>query len=621
MKKYNIKLFLSKIFLTISIIYGEIAISPIYVLKEIFYFNLGLKIEKLEVFGILSLIFWSLIIIYFIKYLIFVISINNNGEGGILTLMLLSGRQSRPRSTLIIVIFGLLGFSLMYGDIIIIPTISIVSVIEILDTYTIKINKFILPLSIIVLTCIFFAQRKIEKDYSKFFSLVITAWFILIGISGIRGICMYPEILNALNPKYLLNFILIYKKFSFFTCGIIVLLISSAEMLYINLGRFQRKTIQRSWLFFIFPALMLNYFGQGAVLLLKPNILIHPFLFLIPKIIIIPVIIVLFTISILSVQMIIVSVFSLIRQAVRLGYLPPMRIIYTSKESRQVYIPCINWLLYISIIIMIINFQNVHNLLLMYGMGMINVMILTTSFAYFFFNKNFKKYKIFKNFIFFFILILEFTILSLMFSKIKYGGWISILLGLFLFIIMITWKSERFNLLQKIYENSGSLKSFIASINNISFARVEGTSVFMSKVENMIPLTLLHNINHNKVLHKRVIFLTIKTEDSPFSHYTSRVYVECLSHNFWKVIARYGFKEKPDIKEVFHFCELSGLSCQIMDSSFFLSYELLILDKRPWYLVLRAKLFMLLSRNSSEIFDKYGIPSDRIIALGMQIKI
>ncbi|MDQ1237197.1 MAG: KUP/HAK/KT family potassium transporter [Wigglesworthia glossinidia] len=618
---YNKKSFLSKIFLTIGIMYGEVAISPIYILKEILNFNLESKFDTSEILGALSLIFWSLIIIYFIKYLIFVTAINSNGEGGILTLMLLSGKKSGPRATLIIVIFGLLSFSLMCGDIITMPAISIMSVIEVVNLNIIKINNFILPISITLISCIFFIQRKIEKDYSKIFSFIIVIWFIFIGILGIHGIYMYPDILNALNPKYSIDFILKYKKTTFFTFGLIVLLISSAEILYINLGRFQHKSIQKFWLFLIFPTLILNYLGQGAVLLLNPNFLIHPFFFLIPKILIIPAIIMLFIISIISVQTIIRSVFSLIRQAVRLGYLPPIRIIYTSEESRQIYIPCINLLFYISIIIEIINFKNVHNLILMYGIGMISTMILTTCFSYFFFKKNFKKYRFFKLFLFILILILECSILSLMFIKIKYGSWISVISGLFLFIIMITWKSEKFNLLQKIYENSSSLQSFIKNLNNISFSRVNGTSVFMSKVENIIPLTLLHNISHNKILHKRIIFLTIKTEDIPFTNYESRVYVECLSHNFWKVVARYGFKEKPDIKEVFHFCELSGLSCQIMDSSFFLSYEILILDKRPWYLVLRAKLFMLLARNSLELIDKYGIPSDRIISLGMQIKI
>ncbi|BAC24754.1 kup [Wigglesworthia glossinidia endosymbiont of Glossina brevipalpis] len=621
-KKNKKKSFLCTIFSTINVLHGLIAISPIYIIKESFVNNLGFKIDKLAIFGILSIIFWTLFFIIFLKYLILIVSINNSGEGGILTLMSITAKKINSKSTFVIVILGLISMCLFFGDIIIIPSISIISVIEEISIYYLSFEKFIFIISIAIFTFLFFIQKKIKNEFNNIFSFLISIWFILVGLIGLKGIYINPEILLAINPKYLINFFKHYKLNAFFVFGTLILLISISEILYINIGRFSKLEIRKSWLFFVFPMIMINCFGQGSIILLYPESISHPFFFLVPDWARFFTFTFAIIISIISSQNIISSIFYLTRQAVRLGYLPNIKIFYTSEvKSRRIYIPCINWIFYLSAVIQISIFKNLHNLILIYGIGSIITMSLTTFFSLLFFKKKFEKFKILKITFLLTILILEFFIFISNSYKIICGGWFPIVFGIIFFTIMITWKVETFNLLLHTHNNSNSIKLFIKNLRKNNLLKVNGTSVFMSSMDNTIPLSIIHNIKHNKVLHEKIIFLNIKTEDSPFIKKECRVEIEKLNNGFWGVKAYYGFKETPDIKEIFHFCNLLGISLNIMETSFFISHESLILGKRPWYLAIRAKLFIFLKRNSLGSTYQYSIPLDRVIALGIQVKI
>lgn len=370
------------------------------------------------------------------------------------------------------------------------------------------------------------------------------------------------------------------------------------------------------------PSLVLNYFGQGALLLSKPAAIKNPFFLLAPDWALIPLLILATLATVIASQAVISGVFSLTRQAVRLGYMPPVRIIHTSEmEVGQIYIPFINWLLYIAMVLAIVSFEHSSNLAAAYGIAVTGTMVLISILSCTVARKNWHWNLLLVSVLLLALLCLDVPMFAANALKIFSGGWLPLLLGFLMFIAMTPWKSERFRLLRRIHEHGNSLEALIASLEKSPPVRVPGTAVFMSRAMNVIPFALLHNLKHNKVLHERVVLLTLRTEDAPFVHNVRRVTIEALSPTFWRVVASYGFKETPDMEEIFHRCGLEGLSCRMMETSFFMSHESLILGKRPWYLMVRGKLFMALSRNALRAPDQYLIPSNRVIELGTQIEI
>ncbi|MCL6365107.1 low affinity potassium transporter Kup [Pectobacterium carotovorum subsp. carotovorum] len=606
----------------IGVVYGDIGTSPLYTLRECLSGQFGFGVEPDSVFGFLSLIFWLLVLVVSLKYLTYVMRADNAGEGGILTLMSLAGRNTSDRMTSVLVIMGLIGGSFFYGEVVITPAISVMSAMEGLEIAAPSMDSYIVPLSIVVLTLLFIIQKHGTGSVGKLFAPVMLIWFLTLGVLGARSIIANPEVLLALNPMYAVRFFVEYKAVSFFALGAVVLAITGVEALYADMGHFGKFPIRLAWFTVVLPSLVLNYFGQGALLLKDPEAIKNPFFLLAPDWALIPLMILATLATIIASQAVISGVFSLTRQAVRLGYLPPMRIVHTSDmESGQIYIPAINWMLYIAVVIVIVSFEHSSNLAAAYGIAVTGTMVITSILFCTVAVKNWLWNRYLAWVLLTGLLIIDVPMFLANVVKILSGGWLPLALGMVMFIIMTTWKSERFRLLRRLHEHGNSLDAMIASLEKTPPTRVPGTAVYFSRATRVIPFALLHNLKHNKILHERVVLLTMRTEDAPYVLNARRVTVEQLSPTFWRVIANYGWRETPDVEEVFQRCWQDGLTCQMMETSFFMSNESLIIGERPWYLRLRGKLFMMLSRNALRAADQFEIPPNRLIELGIQVEI
>ncbi len=606
----------------IGVVYGDIGTSPLYTLRECLSGQFGFGVEREAVFGFLSLIFWLLLLVVSLKYISYVMRADNAGEGGILTLMSLAGRNTGARATAVLVIMGLIGGSFFYGEVVITPAISVMSAIEGLEIAAPSLDPFIVPLSIAVLTLLFMIQKHGTGMVGKLFAPVMLIWFATLAVLGVSGIMKNPEVLQALNPSWAVSFFVHYKTISFFALGAVVLAITGVEALYADMGHFGKMPIRIAWFIVVLPSLVLNYFGQGALLLSDPKAIKNPFFLLAPDWALIPLLILATLATVIASQAVISGVFSLTRQAVRLGYLPGMRIIHTSEmESGQIYVPMINWVLYFAVLIVIISFEHSSNLAAAYGIAVTGTMVLTSILSCTVAVKNWHWNRLAVGLILTLFLCIDVPLFSANLIKLFSGGWLPICVGLIMFLIMTTWKSERFRLLRRMHEHGNSLEAMIASLEKSPPVRVPGTAVYMSRALNVIPFALLHNLKHNKVLHERVVFLTLRTEDAPYVHNVRRVAIEQLSPTFWRVVASYGWRETPNVEEIFHRCGLEGLNCRMMETSFFMSHESLIMGKRPWYLRLRGKLFLALQRNALRAPDQFEIPPNRVIELGTQVEI
>ena len=496
------------------------------------------------------------------------------------------------------------------------------SAMEGLEIAAPSMDSYIVPLSIVVLTLLFIIQKHGTGSVGKLFAPVMLIWFLTLGVLGARSIIANPEVLQALNPMYAVRFFIEYKAVSFFALGAVVLAITGVEALYADMGHFGKFPIRLAWFTVVLPSLVLNYFGQGALLLKDPEAIKNPFFLLAPDWALIPLMILATLATIIASQAVISGVFSLTRQAVRLGYLPPMRIVHTSDmESGQIYIPAINWMLYIAVVIVIVSFEHSSNLAAAYGIAVTGTMVITSILFCTVAVKNWLWNRYLAWMLLAGLLIIDVPMFLANVVKILSGGWLPLALGMVMFIIMTTWKSERFRLLRRLHEHGNSLDAMIASLEKTPPTRVPGTAVYFSRATRVIPFALLHNLKHNKILHERVVLLTMRTEDAPYVLNARRVTVEQLSPTFWRVIANYGWRETPDVEEVFQRCWQDGLTCQMMETSFFMSNESLIIGDRPWYLRLRGKLFMMLSRNALRAADQFEIPPNRLIELGIQVEI
>lgn len=601
----------------IGVVYGDIGTSPLYTLRECLTGQAGIDMSQTAIFGFLSLIFWLLMSVVSIKYISFVMRADNGGEGGILTLMSLAIRNIDERWIPIIMFTGLLGGSFFYGDAVITPAISVLSAIEGLEIAAPALESAVIPLSIAVLTLLFVIQKKGSGNMGKLFAPVMVVWFISLALMGVLGIFRHPAILEALNPYWAVNFLIEFKSASFFALGMVVLSVTGAEALYADMGHFGKKPIRIAWFALVAPSLVLNYFGQGALLLTDPTAIKNPFFLLAPDWALIPLLILSALATVIASQAVISGVFSLTRQAVRLGYLPPMRIVHTSDvESGQIYIPVVNWLLYFAVLIVVVNFQHSSDLAAAYGIVVTGTMVLTTVLLAVVV-VNVWGWKLRWGLIMMFMMLLiDIPLAAANLIKLFSGGWLPVALALVVLMIMLTWNTERSRLLRQLKKGPAALDSLVASLEKSPPTRVPGTAVVMSRGQYEVPLVLLHNLKHNKVLHQRVILLTIITADAPYIHNVKRVNIRQLSPTFWCVLANYGWRETPDVGEILYRCGLEGLNCSMNETSFFMSRDTLILRDRPWYLKSRGKLFQLLQRNSLRTPAQFHIPPNRVIELG-----
>ncbi|MDF1894993.1 low affinity potassium transporter Kup [Rahnella sp. Lac-M11] len=606
----------------IGVVYGDIGTSPLYTLRECLTGQAGITLTQSSLFGFLSLIFWLLMLVVSVKYISFVMRADNDGEGGILTLMSLAVRNLSPRWVPLIMFLGLVGGSFFYGDGVITPAISVLSAIEGLEIIEPSLDRFIIPFSIAVLTLLFFIQKNGTGSVGKIFAPVMVLWFVTIGVLGLSGILRNPQVLHALNPYWAVHFFAEYKTVSFFALGMVVLSVTGGEALYADMGHFGKKPIRIAWFILVGPSLVMNYFGQGALLLSKPDAIQNPFFLLAPGWALIPLLILATLATVIASQAVISGVFSLTRQAVRMGYLPPMRIIYTSdEESGQIYIPVVNWLLYFAVLIAILSFKHSSNLASAYGIVVTGTMVITSLLIGIVMVKNWGWKSGVGGLMMAVMLLIDVPLFAANLVKLFSGGWLPVVIGLTILLIMLTWKTERNRLVRRLRQDPEALEALIVSLEKSPPKRVPGTAVVMSRGQYEVPLVLLHNLKHNKILHERVVLLTVATEDVPYVHNVRRVTIEQLSPSFWRVIASYGWREKPNVTDILYRCGLEGLKCTMNETSFFMSRDTFVLgDPRPWYLKARGKLFQVLQRNSLRAPEHYHIPPNRVIELGAVVK-
>ncbi|MFB0975622.1 MAG: low affinity potassium transporter Kup [Tolumonas sp.] len=606
----------------IGVVYGDIGTSPLYTFKECFSPHIGLTPSQPVVFGLLSLIFWALILVVSVKYLAFVLRADNRGEGGILTLMSLAGRNTYAGTTAVLLVLGLIGGGFFYGEVVITPAMSVLSALEGLSIATPALSPYILPAAIAVLTALFMIQKHGTGSVGKMFGPIMVVWFISLGILGAISIFNHPQVLAALHPHWAMQFFITHKSVAFFSLGSVVLAITGVEALYADMGHFGKFPIRLAWFTIALPALLLNYFGQGALLLSNPKAIVNPFFMLAPEWLVFPMVILSTMATVIASQAVISGVFSLTRQAIRLGYLPGMSILHTSEvEAGQIYIPFINWMLYIAVLIVVVTFQASTNLAAAYGIAVTGTMVITTILACTVARYNWDWPRRLVKVILISLLLIDVPLFLANVVKFFAGGWLPVMLGATMFIVMATWKWERFLLLRQLSRMSMPLESFVAMVEKEAPQKVPGTAIYLSRTQQGIPHALLHNLNHNHVLHERIVLMTFRTQDVPYVDPDQHINIESLSPNVWRISATYGFHETPDVYEVFRRCAMKGMAFNLNTTSFFLSRETLLPSHRSILARIRAALFIWLSKNALRTNDFIHVPADRVVEMGVQVEV
>jgi KUP system potassium uptake protein len=606
----------------LGVVFGDIGTSPLYTMKEVFSLSKHpVELTQFNVLGILSLIFWSLIMIVSAKYVAFIMRADNRGEGGIMALLSLANNNApsgNKRSW--IMILGILGACMFYADGMITPAISVLSAIEGLEVVAPSLSYLIIPITLVVLFILFYAQSKGTHIVGAFFGPIMFFWFLTLALLGIINIASEPHVLMAINPLYAFQFFQLSPMVAFVALGAVVLSVTGAEALYADMGHFGRHPIRLAWFIFVLPALTLNYFGQGALIISNPENIKNPFYLMAPEFLVIPLIVLATLAAIIASQAVITGAFSVSRQALQLGFLPRMHVEHTSENQEgQIYLPRINWLLMIAVMALVVTFKSSGNLAGAYGIAVTGDMVISTLLASFVFYEVWK-WNSAKTLIFMAIfLIIDFAFFSANILKIPDGGWFPILIGSVIFVLMTTWKKGR-ALLYKILKGEAiEINSFISSIGANPPPRVEGTAIFLTPNPDGVPHALLHNLKHNKVIHEKVIILTVMFMDYPHSLTKDLVTVEKLPYNFYKIIVKYGFKDEPNLPKDLSLCAKNGLNIDPMNSSYFIGKEILLAMPKDNMNYWRKKLFIGLFRSAETITNQFKLPPNRVVELGSQV--
>lgn len=606
----------------LGVVYGDIGTSPLYALKECFNVQHGLVPNHDNVLGVLSLIFWSLIIIVTIKYHIFIIKFDNHGEGGILALMELVLPKDKRARYFVVLTIGLFGASLLYGDGIITPAISVLSAVEGLNVATPFFEPFILPLTLVVLFVLFYFQKRGTTRIGVIFGPITFIWFISIAVLGIGSIIQNTEVLNAVNPVYAVNFFSHNGFLAFIILGSVFLVVTGGEALYADMGHFGRKAIRLAWFSTALPCLMINYFGQGAMLLRNPSAVGNPFYHLAPEWALYPLVILATMATVIASQAVISGAFSLTQQAIQLGFLPRVRIIHTSNEERgQIYIPQINWLLFIAIVFLVLQFRSSSNLAAAYGVAITTTMVITTLLAYVAMRKLWNWSIIVSASVAMFFLAVDVAFFSSNMLKILQGGWFPLALGLIVYFIMITWNNGRKLLRSKMRERTQPLDEFIEEYLTTRLTTIPGTAVYMYSIPHETPPALAQNLKHNKILHKQIVILNIVFKTIPRVNADERLFIDSPAENFYRAVANYGFMEQPNVTALIEELNTKGVKIDMNKATFYLGRELMVPGENLGWLKWRIRLFMFLSRNAQRPTEYFNIPSDRVYEAGTQITI
>jgi KUP system potassium uptake protein len=608
----------------IGVVFGDIGTSPLYTMKETLGTH-GMTPTPDAVLGVLSLVFWALIMVVSLKYVTFVMRADNKGEGGIMALMALAQRSMNgsPRSRWILAALGIFGAALFYGDGVITPAISVLSAVEGLQVAAPGLQDFIVPICVAILIMLFAVQRHGTAKVGAFFAPVMIVWFFVIAILGLRMIAIHPEVLLALNPWHAVKFFINHKMHAFIALGGVVLALTGAEALYADMGHFGKRPIRLAWFGFVLPALMCNYMGQGALLLSNPAAIENPFYLMVPEALLYPMVILATMSAVIASQAVISGAFSMTREAVQLGYSPRMAVVHTSREmSGQIFVPWINRMLMVLVIAAVIGFRSSDNLGAAYGIAVTGTMTVTTLLALVVARKrwNWNWAAIISVGVLF--LIIDVAFFSANALKIAHGGWFPLVLGVIIFAIMTTWRRGRELVVREIKQSGLALQPFIANISEHPPLRVPGTAVFLTANQNAVPHAMLHNLKHNKVLHERNVLLTVEMLETPLAEREETIEITPFSGGFYGLQLRFGFAEDPDIPMTLTRCSAAGLPFDMMDTTFFLSRENIVADKRrPGMALWRDKLFAFMARNALPATAFFQIPGNRLIELGAQVEI
>jgi len=606
----------------LGVVYGDIGTSPLYAVKEVFAGNHPIPVTAANVFGSLSLFFWALVIIVSIKYVIFIMRADNRGEGGIMAMIALAlhDAQGKPLQMKLIMIIGILGAAMFYGDGMVTPAMSVLSAVEGLEVATPAFKPFVIPLTMCVLFGLFFVQRRGTAVVGAFFGPIMVLWFSTLALLGLYSIVEHPAILTALNPLYGLDFLLANKALALVAMGNVVLAVTGAEALYADMGHFGRKPIQRAWFAFVLPALVLNYFGQGALILAEPEAAKNPFFHLGPDWALYPLVALATVATVIASQAVISGAFSVTRQAMQLGFVPRMEVQHTSeKEAGQIYLPAVNWGLMVAVMILVLGFKSSNNLAAAYGIAVTGDMVITSILATVVVARSWKWGWARAAALFSCFLAVELVFLAANVLKIPDGGWFPLVAGMVVFVLMTTWKRGRQLLSDRLKGERLELSMFIDSLATSMPTRVYGTSVFLNADPKGVPHALLHNLMHNKVLHERVVLVSVQFYDVPFVPDIDRVEVKQLKENFWSVIVQYGFKDEPDIPAALALCADAGLEFSALETSYFIGRETLIPRLNSELAFWREKIFIAMFRNAGSATAFFKIPSNRVVELGTQV--
>ncbi|WP_339532136.1 potassium transporter Kup [Pseudomonas mucidolens] len=607
----------------VGVVYGDIGTSPLYTLKEVFSGGYGVQVNHDGVLGILALIFWSLIWVVSIKYMLFVLRADNQGEGGIMALTALARRAAgnHPRLRGFLVVCGLCGAALFYGDSMITPAISVLSAIEGLELAFDGLERWVVPVALVVLVALFLIQKHGTDHIGKLFGPVMVIWFLVLAGLGVRGILTHPEVLSAVNPVWAVRFFVVHPGIGVAILGAVVLALTGAEALYADMGHFGRKPIARAWFLLVLPALMLNYFGQGALLLGDPQAARNPFYLLAPSWALFPLVVLSTLATVIASQAVISGAFSLTRQAIQLGYIPRMHIQHTSSaEQGQIYIGAVNWSLMVGVILLVLGFESSGALASAYGVAVTGTMLMTTILVSAVMLLLWKWPPVLAVPVLLGFLLVDALFFAANVPKVVQGGAFPVLAGIVLFVLMTTWKRGKQLLVERLDEGGLPLPVFIGSIRLQPPHRVQGTAVFLTARPDAVPHALLHNLLHNQVLHEQVVLLTVVYEDIPRVPVERRFEVDAYGEGFFRVILHFGFADEPDVPQALKLCHLDALDFTPMRTTYFLSRETVIASKLEGMARWREGLFAFMLKNANGNLRFFKLPVNRVIELGTQVE-
>ena len=606
----------------IGVVYGDIGTSPLYAIQATFTGTHPLPVIEANILGVLSMMFWTIMLLVSFKYVIIILRADNSGEGGSLALLALVSELTtqHPKMKWFVTALGVFAAALFFGDGMITPAISVLSAVEGLDLVSHQFKSYILPITIIVLTGLFFIQKRGTGQVGLAFGPIMVFWFLCLAVFGIISIAQSPEVLSALNPIYAFRFLSADPWLSFLALGSIVLVITGGEALYADMGHFGKYPIRFAWFSFVLPALVLNYFGQGALLLHNPQAIANPFYLLAPAWALVPMVLLATAATVIASQAVISGAFSIANQSVQMGFLPRMEIRQTSDKAQgQIYVPFTNWTLYLAVVFLVFAFQSSNNLAAAYGIAVTGTMTITTVLIAFVIVLFWRWPLAIAIPVISVLLVVDLTYFAANALKIPQGGWFPIGIAILSFTVLTTWKKGRELLVAEITRQSVPMQAILGGIDDMP--RTSGTAVFLTPASDGAPSAMLHNLKHNHVLHERNILLTVVVEDKPYVTKGNRLLIKDMGKNFFRLTVFYGFMETPDIPAVLELCATRGLPFDMMTTSFFISRALLVSSPHPGMTKWRENLFIALSKNAMNAADFFKIPTNRVIEMGTRIEI